>query len=132
MTHQITSENVDSYRKCLLREEYAESTVRKYVGDIRAFCVWLERFGAEESGQGASGSGFFGIDRETAARWKSYLVEEGYASVTVNAMLSSLNSFFRFFIFLFLHCHIIFLCARKSANYCDKQHPEQYRYTALA
>ncbi len=96
MTHQITSENVDSYRKCLLREEYAESTVRKYVGDIRAFCVWLERFGAEESGQGASGSGFFGIDRETAARWKSYLVEEGYASVTVNAMLSSLNSFFRF------------------------------------
>ena len=36
------------------------------------------------------------MDREAAAGWKAHLVAEGYAPVSVNAMLSSLNSLFRF------------------------------------
>lgn len=34
------------------------------------------------------------VDKEAASGWKAYLVKAGYAPVTINAMLSSLNGFF--------------------------------------
>lgn len=45
---------------------------------------------AEGSRKGAS------VDKEAAVGWKSWLVKQGYAAITINAMLSSLNGFFRF------------------------------------
>nr|WP_305139307.1 tyrosine-type recombinase/integrase [uncultured Acetatifactor sp.] len=52
---------------------------------------------AEPAGSGASKprEGIV-VERGTAAAWKGYLVSGGYAPVTVNAMLSSLNSLFRY------------------------------------
>ena len=48
---------------------------------MRAFAAWLD-------GRPAT--------KEKAADWTARLLEEGYAPVTVNGMLSALNGFFRF------------------------------------
>lgn len=86
MAHQINEEIIADYRKQLQREEYAEGTVKKYLRDIQAFVAWAKGKEEQES---------VNVDKETAAGWKAYLVEAGYAPVTINAMLSSLNGFFR-------------------------------------
>lgn len=80
MPYQITNEKITDYQKYLLLEEHAESTINKYLRDIRAFRDWL---GERET------------DKEAAAEWKEHLMTQGYAPVTVNGMLSSLNGFFR-------------------------------------
>ncbi|MCI9144071.1 MAG: tyrosine-type recombinase/integrase [Lachnospiraceae bacterium] len=106
MIHQITDEAVNRYRKYMSDEEYAESTIQKYLRDIQAFRIWLEGYNTnvadmkdkngrsseteEENPVDRSGN----MDREAAAAWKSHLVDAGYAPVTINAMLSSLNGFF--------------------------------------
>ncbi|WP_276951541.1 tyrosine-type recombinase/integrase [Acetatifactor muris] len=87
MAHQITNEEITSYRKYLTEEEYADGTVQKYLRDIRAFSAWLTERGNSEERT---------VDKEAATGWKACLVGRGYAPVTVNAMLSSLNGFFGF------------------------------------
>ncbi|MCI9142814.1 MAG: tyrosine-type recombinase/integrase [Lachnospiraceae bacterium] len=93
MTHLIDSKMMDDYREYMRREEYSEGTVQKYLRDIRAFATWKAEC---ENGGDAMPAGNVVADKEAAAGWKAYLVEEGYAPVTINAMLSSLNSFFSF------------------------------------
>lgn len=130
MTHQIFHEMIVSYRKQLLQEEYAESTVQKYLRDIRAFIAWAksnqiqtearpadrerghdremteQAVGAEaEAGRTAESGSEAGqtvyaarsdsvtVDKEVISGWKAYLVKTGYAPVTINAMLSSMNGF---------------------------------------
>lgn len=44
----------------------------------------------------AGSAKYTGVDKEAATGWKTWLVKQGYAAVTVNAMLSSLNGFFCF------------------------------------
>lgn len=78
---QITTQLVEDFETHLLEEERSAGTVEKYLRDLRAFRTWFQ--GAE-------------VTRESAAGWKAYLLEAGYASGTVNSMLVSLNSFFRF------------------------------------
>lgn len=85
----ITSELMEGYREHLVREEYAEGTIIKYLRDIREFVRWAKGAGTE----GDSGKG---VDKEVSAGWKSDLAERGYAPVTINAMLSALNGFFDF------------------------------------
>lgn len=87
MTHQIDGNTISQYGEYLQREEYAESTVQKYLRDIRAFVLWLKAGSREESVM---------FDREAAVGWKNYLVGECYAPITVNAMISSLNGFFAY------------------------------------
>ena len=101
MTHQITKENVEAYHNHLLREEYAEGTVEKYLRDIRTFLTWLAGrkdglSGKDGTAAQAEGSMCQEVDRETAAEWKAHLLCGGYAPATVNAMISSMNSFFGF------------------------------------
>lgn len=88
MLHRITREEVAGYREYLVREEYAQDTIQKYLRDIRALVVW----NAEQKKEAEND----GVDKETLAGWKAYLVAKGYAPVTINAMLSSLNGFFGF------------------------------------
>lgn len=85
----ITDKSMAIYQAHLLREEYAPDTVKKYLRDIRAFVTWLT---GRKGGNCEAG----GVDKEAAAGWKAYLSGEGYAPVTINAMLSSLNGFFGF------------------------------------
>ena len=81
MAYRITNDEISEYRRFLLLEERAESTVQKYLRDIQVFRVWLD----ERE-----------ISKEAAAEWKEYLVAKAYAPATINAMLSSLNGFFRY------------------------------------
>nr|WP_297864085.1 tyrosine-type recombinase/integrase [uncultured Acetatifactor sp.] len=111
MTHQITDEAVSRYQRHLSGEEYAEGTIQKYLRDIRAFRAWLEECRADKGSKSVKKGESHGntetnekctadrndvTDRETAAGWKSHLVAAGYAPVTINAMLSSLNGLFEF------------------------------------
>ena len=57
-----------------------EGTIRKYLRDVRGFAEWLK---------GRT------VNRENAQKWREALLEEGYAPVTVNSMLTALNIFFR-------------------------------------
>ncbi|MCM1025245.1 MAG: site-specific integrase [Roseburia sp.] len=109
--NQITGEAMDNYRKHLAEEEYAEGTIQKYLRDIRAFRDWLSDISIKESGETAD------ISRETVAGWKSSLVKQGYAPVTINAMLSSLNGFFGFL--GWEECKVRFLKIQRR-TFCDR------------
>lgn len=107
MAYQISEEIISSYHEHLQREEYMDGTVQKYLRDIRAFAGWLREYATDGSDMAVTENDMVGdrqitnagnvtVDKKSAAEWKSHLVSEGYAPVTINAMLSSLNSFFGF------------------------------------
>ena len=77
----ITEAAMAAYEAYLRREERAEGTVELYLRGVRRFSAWL---GERE------------VTQEQVNQWKGWLVQEGYAPVTVNAMLAALNGFFRF------------------------------------
>ena len=77
---KITTETIKSFNDYLIDEEKAVATVNKYLHDVGEFQIWL---GQQE------------LFKKTVLAYKSYLCEH-YASASVNAALSSLNSFFNF------------------------------------
>ena len=77
---QITNESLSAYEAYLRAEERGAGTIEKYLRDVRAFAGWL-------GGQN--------ITKEAAGAWREHLLQD-HAPVTVNSMLSALNSFFRF------------------------------------
>ncbi len=98
----MREEYVEGFREQLRREEKSRGTVEKYCRDIRAFRSWLS--GRE-------------VDPEQAAGWKRHLVEEGYAPVTVNSMLSALN---RFFLYMgWEECRVRFLRVQRRM-FCEE------------
>ena len=76
----ITAEMIESFGKYLTEEEKAKATVRKYLHDVERFQIWI---GAQA------------LCKTTVLAYKADLCEQ-YAPASVNATLSSLNSFFRF------------------------------------
>lgn len=81
MEHFITTEALNSYAAALRQEERSSGTIENYLRAVRAFMKWA----ADAA-----------VTQETATAWKNHLMEQGYAPVTINAMLAALNSFFRF------------------------------------
>lgn len=77
----ILKEDICQFKKHLLDQEYAPGTIEKYLRDIRMFQEWT-----------ASNA----ITKEMALGWKAQLLTRGRQPRTVNAMLASLNRFFRF------------------------------------
>lgn len=65
----------------LRQEERAVGTVEKYLRDVGAFGRWL-------AGRVLS--------KEAVALWKGALVAEGYAPVTINAMVAAVHAYLRF------------------------------------
>lgn len=78
--YKITTALVESYQSYLIDEEKAQATVSKYVRDVQAFVGWLKTCD---------------LDKSAVLAYKSYLIES-YAPASVNAAISSLNSFFTF------------------------------------
>ena len=76
----ITDKHIENFTNYLQNEERAAATVEKYIRDVAAFSAWL---GGREIGKNA------------VLAYKEYLIET-YAPASVNSVLSSLNSFFRF------------------------------------
>ena len=77
---KITTEIIRSFNDYLINEEKAAATVNKYLHDVGEFQIWL---GEQE------------LCKTAVLAYKSYLCEH-YAPASVNAVLSSLNSFFNF------------------------------------
>lgn len=81
MTHIITPTDIDGYCLSLLSDERAAGTVAKYRRDVTAFSRWI---------------GGAAVTKETAARWKTHLLERGCKPETINSKLSAINGFFAF------------------------------------
>ena len=76
----ITIENVLSFKNYLIENEKTVLTIEKYIHDVRTFLNWL---GEKE------------LTKSEVISYKVYL-SEIYAPASVNAVISSLNSFFVF------------------------------------
>ena len=77
---KITTEIIKSFNNYLINEEKAAATVNKYLRDVGEFQIWL----GEQK-----------LCKTAVLAYKSYLCER-YAPASVNAALSSINSFFNF------------------------------------
>ena len=81
MSHQMTISQINLYTEYLRQEERSEGTREKYLRDLRAFAAYLD---------GRA------VTKELASAWKAWLLDTGYAPVTVNSMISAVNGFFQF------------------------------------
>ena len=77
---KITNETIRSFNDYLINEEKAAATIGKYLHDVGEFQIWL----SEKE-----------LCKMEVLAYKSHLCEH-YAPASVNAALSSLNSFFNF------------------------------------
>lgn len=77
---KITNELIDKFKKHLTEEEKSQNTIEKYIRDVTFFMEWL--CGQE-------------LTKILALEYKGKLCEK-YAPASVNAAISSLNSFFAF------------------------------------
>ena len=76
----ITKEDIQNFKIHLLNEEKSAATLCKYLHEVQSFAAWLDGRALEK-----------GLVLEYKAR-----LTEAYTPVSVNAALSSLNSFFEF------------------------------------
>lgn len=77
----ILQGHIRQYEEYLLLEEKSAATRTKYLHDMQSFADFAA--GRE-------------VTKQLAREWKRWLLEQGYAARTVNAMLASLNSFLCF------------------------------------
>lgn len=77
----LSEERIRLYEKYLISEERSRGTVSKYMRDVKKFADWLN--GVR-------------VTKERAIEWKKYLYENGYAPITINSMLASVNGLFQF------------------------------------
>ena len=70
--------NIDEFKHYLISDEKSDATVAKYIRDVTAYIKWID--GRE-------------ISKELTMEYKKAL-EGKYEAVSVNTMLSSLNSYF--------------------------------------
>lgn len=81
MIYTITPTDIDGYCLSLRSDERAAGTVAKYRRDLATFSRWI---------------GGAAVTKETAARWKTHLLERGCKPETINSKLSAINGFFAF------------------------------------
>jgi len=74
-------QTLDTFASSLQREEKSAVTIEKYLRDARQFLLHL---GGQE------------ITKDRIIAYKTYLLEQGYQTTSVNSMLASLNSFLTF------------------------------------
>ena len=82
MEQRVLNEQlIREFRGYLLQEEKSEATIEKYIRDVRTFCAFA-------AGQA--------VAKELVRDWKQELLNREYAARSINSMLASLNSLFRF------------------------------------
>ena len=79
--NRITREQIAGFAKHLRQAERSSGTIENYLRHVRAFAAWL---------------GGAPVTKEAAAGWKARLIDKGYCSSTINAMLGGLNRFLAF------------------------------------
>lgn len=81
MSTVISCKSFSAFTCYLQNEERSAGTVKNYLRALRAFVSW--QAGAP-------------VDKAAISRWKEYLLEDGYAPVTINAMLAAIHSYLHF------------------------------------
>ena len=76
----ITNELINEFKNYLINEEKAKATIEKYIHDVTVFMTWL---GGRE------------VEKQLVIDYKSEVIEN-YKPASVNAIISSLNSFFTY------------------------------------
>ena len=79
--HILTNNQFSLFQQHLKSEDREQSTIEKYLRDLRLFAAWL-------AGRK--------VTAELVAEWKNHLRTEGYKPETINSKLSALNKFFGF------------------------------------
>ena len=79
--HILTNGQLISFKQQLRSEEREQSTIEKYMREVKLFQGWLA---------GCP------VTAETIAQWKNHLRDDDYKSETINSKLSALNKFFKF------------------------------------
>ena len=112
MGYYMKKDDIEKFAKYLAEDEKSKGTIQKYLHDISTFTEWL---GSRE------------LNKEHTVEWKESLISAGYASVTINSMLSALNSLLKF---LGLdECRVKFLRIQRRV-FCDQKKElgkEEYR-----
>lgn len=81
MERIMTTERLAAFKQHLYEEERSKATIEKYLRDCRRFA----RFAGAKP-----------LDKALVLQYKQSLIEQGYAVRSINSMLASINSFFRF------------------------------------
>ena len=121
MTITLTeTESLQAYRAHLQQEERSPGTIAAYLRHVRAFAQWL-------SGRP--------IDKNTVCEWRTHLLAQGYAPVSINAMLAALHSYFRHR--GWNHCRVRYLRVqrrifRDDSRTLNRQDYQQLLHTARA
>lgn len=74
------NESLRAYMVHLQQEERSPGTIAAYLRHVRAFARWL-------AGKP--------VDKIVLCDWRAHLLAQGYAPVSINAMLAALHSYFR-------------------------------------
>ena len=78
---RLTVDQIAAFEEYLRTEEREQTTIEKYLRNIRVFAAWL---------------GEAPVTKTVVIAWKEHLLSEQYAPATVNAVIASLNAFFKF------------------------------------
>lgn len=107
---KITIKMLKDYQSFLLDEEKASATVEKYMRDIMAFMKWANNRN---------------VDKQMVLSYKEYLMDK-HTAVSVNSVISSLNSFFSYMEWYFLRVKTIKVQRRIFANKDKELTKEEY------
>ena len=77
----LTGEQLILFTHQLRSEEREQSTIEKYIREVRLFLTWV-------AGRA--------VTVETINNWKNHLRDGGYKPETINSKLSALNKFLKF------------------------------------
>lgn len=75
----LDTEGLEKYREYLVETEKSESTIEKYIRDIKKFEQWKQ--------------GDFEITKEVVLKYKNYL-REYYKTASASSMLEAMNRYF--------------------------------------
>ena len=78
---RLTEDLINRFRVYLVHEEKAQATIEKYLRDLRSF--------ADFNVDGE-------LTKEKTLAFKEHLLKENYAVRSINSMIASINSFFKF------------------------------------
>ena len=120
LDRSLTNDRVSVYAHFLQTVDRSTGTIEKYLRDVQAFRCWLD---------GRP------VTNERLTEWKTSLLEQGYAPVTINSKLAALNGLFHFL--GWDECHIKFLKVqrrlfRETARELNRREYDRLLHTAQA
>lgn len=110
----LTERVIEKFLLRLYNEEKSENTVKKYLRDARAFAEFLDG--------GA-------VTAMAAVRYKNELITKGYAAMSINSILASLNSLFDFL--GLSDCRLKYVRAQKEVYRSEERELSKSEYISL-